>query len=136
MRGESKLNFSFLFVLFRHFLSLFPHLSLPQLAALVEYQYPKLTDMFFANHPWPTPAAVQGKISPFSPILNLKMKTLILFFFSLSSPAELLNCDDDLFIALYGELYYRNLYTKHHPTPQQRVGSTFLAMKQFLSKSK
>ncbi len=82
MRGESKLNFSFLFVLFRLFLSLFPHLSLPQLAALVEYQYPKLTDMFFANHPWPTPAAVQGKISPFSPIL--KMKSLILFCFCFS----------------------------------------------------
>ncbi|KAG9511300.1 Eukaryotic translation initiation factor 3 subunit L, partial [Fragariocoptes setiger] len=80
--------------------------NVSELQNLYENEYAELSDMFFKNSPWPPP----------------QYTTEITF-----------NCNaydngdpqQRIFSALYGELYYRHLYAKCHPSTSNRADSYY-----------
>lgn len=66
-----------------------------ELQGCYDYQFNKLTDKFYQNTLWPDPITVV------SPLVN----------------------DDQVFLVLYSEVYYRHIYAKLSPTLEHRTGS-------------
>lgn len=65
------------------------------LHACYDHHFNKLTEQFYKNTPWPDPITVV------SPLVN----------------------DDQVFLVLYSEVYYRHIYARLTPTLEHRTGS-------------
>lgn len=68
--------------------------NLYDLHNIYENSFPKLTDRFFKNSPWPSVAVV-------APLVD----------------------NDSVFLMLYRELFFRHLHTIQNPSFQQRIDS-------------
>ena len=81
--------------------------QLSELQTLYEQTYPKLTEKYFQEEPWPAPEVI-------SPLANNGMGAL-----SMNDTSFL----DELFLILYRELYFRHIYAKLQPTLENRFVS-------------
>jgi len=66
-----------------------------ELLGCYEYNFNKLTESYYKNTPWPDP------VEQVAPLVN----------------------DDQIFLVLYSEVYYRHIYARLNPTLEHRTGS-------------
>ncbi|KAI6172436.1 Eukaryotic translation initiation factor 3 subunit L [Aphelenchoides besseyi] len=88
--------------------------NVPEILGLYEQGFPEITERFFSEKPWPEASIVDRIVGPAS---NLVTPTET----SAANPFA----DNHLFLILYKELYYRDLYTRAQrgPSLQYRFGS-------------